>query len=138
LTTKNWGYHYRFNGIGNIDLVKSKENIENFARELVKEIKMIPYGEPWVVHFGDTEEVAGHTLTQLIMTSNISGHFVDKTGEIFIDVFSCKDFDAGFALMCIKKFFGVENEYSHDFIARSAKRFDFGVSVWDGYEEEGF
>lgn len=53
---------------------------------------MIPYGEPSVQHFGEGNK-SGYTLVQLIQTSNICAHFVEETNDIYLDVFSCKDFD---------------------------------------------
>jgi hypothetical protein len=32
-------------------------------------------------------------MYQLIETSNLSGHFVDDTKDIYFDVFSCKQYD---------------------------------------------
>ena len=52
---------------------------------------MDPYGDPQVVHFGSGNK-AGYTLVQLIQTSNICAHFVEETNDIYLDVFSCKDF----------------------------------------------
>jgi S-adenosylmethionine/arginine decarboxylase-like enzyme len=58
----------------------------------VKKIDMVPYGEPQVVMFG-TGNKKGYTLVQLIETSNITGHFVEETDDMYLDVFSCKTFD---------------------------------------------
>lgn len=52
---------------------------------------MEPFGSPQVVHFGEGNK-AGFTLVQLIQTSNICAHFVEETNDIYLDVFSCKDF----------------------------------------------
>jgi S-adenosylmethionine/arginine decarboxylase-like enzyme len=71
--------------------IRNKKNIEMFARELVKKIDMVPYGDPQVVHFGSGNK-AGYTLVQLIETSNITAHFVEETNDIYLDVFSCKPF----------------------------------------------
>ncbi len=53
---------------------------------------MVPYGNPKVVMFG-TGNKKGYTLVQLIETSNITGHFVEETDDMYLDVFSCKAFD---------------------------------------------
>jgi S-adenosylmethionine/arginine decarboxylase-like enzyme len=52
---------------------------------------MIPYGKPQVVLFGSGNK-QGYTLVQLIETSNITGHFVEETNDMYLDVFSCKEF----------------------------------------------
>jgi len=43
-----------------------------------------------IVHFGEDEKVAWFSMTQLIETSLISGHFANKTNVAYIDIFSCK------------------------------------------------
>jgi S-adenosylmethionine/arginine decarboxylase-like enzyme len=58
----------------------------------VKDIDMIPYGQPQIVMFGSGNK-KGYTLVQLIETSNICAHFVEETDDIYLDVFSCKTFD---------------------------------------------
>ena len=53
---------------------------------------MVPFGEPQIHRFGSGNK-AGLTLVQLIETSNITGHFCDESGDAYLDVFSCKDYD---------------------------------------------
>jgi hypothetical protein len=62
-----------------------------FAKDLVRRIDMVPYGEPQVVKFGSGNK-EGYTLVQLIETSNITAHFVEETNDMYLDVFSCKPF----------------------------------------------
>lgn len=70
------------------------EYLKSWVKSLVKEIEMVPYGEPNVVHFGKHDpNLAGWTVVQLIETSNIVAHFNDIDGSACIDVFSCKPFD---------------------------------------------
>jgi len=79
---------------GDKSAVTNPELIAEFTKRLVSEIDMIAYGEPQIVHFADhCPAKAGYTLIQLIETSNICCHFIDKTGDFFLDVFSCKDFN---------------------------------------------
>ena len=55
---------------------------------------MVASGEPNIKHFAThNEDAAGYSLVQLIETSSITGHFVDKNGDCYIDIFSCKAFD---------------------------------------------
>jgi S-adenosylmethionine/arginine decarboxylase-like enzyme len=44
-----------------------------------------------VILFGSGNK-QGYTLVQLIETSNITGHFVEETNDMYLDVFSCKEF----------------------------------------------
>ena len=86
--------------------------IGNFARTLVKRIDMVPYGDPQVVMFG-TGNKKGYTLVQLIETSNITAHFVEENNSMYLDVFSCKDFDAEVVKDTVKEFFGAERINTH-------------------------
>lgn len=87
-----WGHHLLLNARRCVPAtIRSKPLIEEFSRELVKKIDMIPYGKPKVVMFGSGNK-KGYTLVQLIETSNITGHFVEETDDMYLDVFSCKDF----------------------------------------------
>lgn len=72
-------------------LIRNKAHITRFTKALVTAINMVPYGEPQVVHFG-TGNKAGYTMVQLIETSNICAHFVEETNDMYLDVFSCKEF----------------------------------------------
>jgi S-adenosylmethionine/arginine decarboxylase-like enzyme len=88
-----WGYHLLINARRCAPLpIRSKPVIETFARKLVKNIDMVPYGEPQVIMFGSGNK-QGYTLVQLIETSNITGHFVEETNDMYLDVFSCKEFE---------------------------------------------
>jgi S-adenosylmethionine/arginine decarboxylase-like enzyme len=60
---------------------------------------MVVYGEPVLKHFAThLPEAAGYSLVQLIETSAVTGHFCDTSGDAYLDVFSCKDFDPEVAI----------------------------------------
>lgn len=104
-----WGKHLIANVMG-CDLEKSKdpEYITAFTKEIVKQIDMTPFGEPQVVHFGEGD-LGGWTTTQLIETSNIMGHFLDKNGDLYLDVFSCKNFDEQIVVRLLEEWFSPED-----------------------------
>jgi hypothetical protein len=81
---------------------------------------MNPFGEPQVVHFGDVGAKAGWTMIQLIETSNIIGHFLDHNGDLYLDVFSCKDFSEHTVMSALKMFFS-PGEIKHQVIMRDAR-----------------
>ena len=88
----SWGYHLMLDCSRCVPYtIRNRANIVMFANELVKKIDMVPYGEPQVQHFGSGNK-AGFTLVQLIETSNITAHFVEETNDMYLDVFSCKEF----------------------------------------------
>ena len=70
---------------------------------------MKSYGEPMIAHFATHDaDSAGYSFCQMIETSNITGHFSDKTGDCYIDVFSCKEYDTDVAADVIDDFFRPE------------------------------
>ncbi len=77
----------------NPDSIRDEVLIKSFVKDLCKLIEMKRYGETKVVHFGEDEEVAGFSMTQLIETSLISAHFANKSNTTYLDVFSCKAYD---------------------------------------------
>jgi S-adenosylmethionine/arginine decarboxylase-like enzyme len=66
---------------------------------------MRQFGETQIVHFGKDERVAGYSMTQLIETSLISGHFANLTNAAYLDIFSCKPYDPRAAADFAKRFF---------------------------------
>ncbi|MBA2713144.1 MAG: S-adenosylmethionine decarboxylase [Rubrobacteraceae bacterium] len=65
---------------------------------------MVAYGEPVLAHFAThLPEAAGYSLVQLIETSAVTGHFCDASGDAYLDVFSCKDFDPAVAVGVVER-----------------------------------
>lgn len=90
---RHWGKHCLANALAcNRQIITNPRRLELFSQELVKKIDMIAYGPCRLAHFGLGNK-SGWTMVQLIETSNITGHFCDESGDAYIDVFSCKDFD---------------------------------------------
>ncbi len=102
-----WGKHLIIDMCaGEPDLVRSGEHIRRFAARLVEAIEMKAYGPPVLQHFAEhVPEAAGYSLVQLIETSAITGHFCDKSGDAYIDIFSCKDFDPAVAVDVVRESF---------------------------------
>ena len=119
-----WGYHLIVNAAGaNMAAISSHEVVQAFAKDLVKRIDMVAYGEPQTVRFGSGNK-EGITLVQLIETSNIMCHFVeedrgDGTGSYYLDVFSCKTFDQADVIKCCEDYFG-KTRNSVTFLTRHA------------------
>lgn len=118
---EHWGYHALFDCSScNKNYVKSEDNIYNFIVELVQSIDMVAYGEPIIEHFAThCEDKAGYSFVQMIETSSITGHLVDKTGDAYIDIFSCKPFDLKIAEDVIKCYFDPQ-KIRMNFITRNA------------------
>ena len=113
-----WGYMLSLDCAGcEPSSIRSTRVIEKFVKELVKEIDMVAYGEPQIVHFG-SENKAGYTLVQLIETSNIVAHFCNEDNAMFIDVFSCKSFSTSKVFKVVNKYFNCKQIVDH-YIERS-------------------
>ena len=102
----------------NNETISSEEAIKNFAGELCRVIDMKPYGEPLTPYFGENQEhTKGYPLLQFIETSSITGHFSEGTGAVYLNIFSCKEYDVETAEKFAKDYFGAETIRSR-FIVR--------------------
>lgn len=72
--------------------VQSIDNWKQFINELVQAIDMIKHGDLIIDRFGEGTDI-GLSGCQLILTSNISFHTNDLSGDAYVDIFSCKDYD---------------------------------------------
>ncbi len=116
-----WGYSLLLDA-SNCDreAITNPEILRDFAKTLVEEINMVAYGEPQVLHFGHNEpHLTGWTLLQFIETSNITAHFCDHSGEGYIDIFSCKEFDTNVAIEVVQRFFS-PTKIRKNFVTRQA------------------
>lgn len=107
-----WGYHLMLDCAGcDKASITSRENIYNFTKELVKRIDMVAFGEPVIEHFATHDpQKAGFSMVQLIETSNVCAHFVDRDNTMYLDVFSCKPFDNDVVIATVKEFFQSQTE----------------------------
>lgn len=90
----------------------TREKIELYFVKLCELIDM----ERCDLHFWDDLDVPeeeqqteahtkGTSAVQFILTSNITIHTLDELGKVFVNIFSCKDFDAEVARNFTKEFF---------------------------------
>jgi S-adenosylmethionine decarboxylase len=102
-----WGYHTLLDCSNcDRDAITNPETLKAWVDALVKRIDMVPYGEPQIIHFGHNEyHLAGWTVIQLIETSNIIAHFNDNTGEGYIDIFSCREYNIDDAVATVNEYF---------------------------------
>lgn len=91
------------------EAIRSKDLIEKYIYELCNLIEMKRFGDPCIISFGENPAVTGYSMTQLIETSLVSGHFVNQTNRAFIDIFSCKIYNPMVAATFTQKYFGAEN-----------------------------
>jgi len=120
---EHWGKHLIIDAKG-CDIAKATnpEYIKEFTKELVVKIDMVPFGEPQLVHFGNnTVDKSGWTVIQLIETSNIMGHFLDHNGDLYLDVFSCKDYEEKVVTDLLTKYFSPD-EMKFQVVMRDARK----------------
>lgn len=103
-----WGYHLILDCSGcDQKLMSDRTNVDRWIRTLVRDIDMQPIGEPVIDYTaGEFPDKAGFTVVQIIVTSSIVAHFIDRDGHIYLDVFSCKTFDPEVVKRSMKEFFG--------------------------------
>lgn len=106
-----WGYHSILDCGGcEASLMSDRATVDRWIRDLVVRIDMEPIGEPWIEYTaGHDIGKAGFTVVQVIVTSSITAHFIDNTGQIYLDVFSCKKFDSAVVKNSMEEFFGAKS-----------------------------
>ena len=85
--------------------IRDAAKVKQHVFELCERIGMKRFGECTVVHFGEDEQVAGFSMTQLIETSLISGHYANQTNTVYLDIFSCKYYNPYEVAEFTKEFF---------------------------------
>ena len=109
-----WGL-YTSVDIHNCDpaIIRDADMIRQYVVQLCDLIEMKRFGETQVVHFGEDERVAGYSMIQLIETSLISGHFANSTNSAYLDIFSCKFYDASIMVEFTKNYFKASDAVVH-------------------------
>jgi len=120
-TNQFWGYHLMLDCSDcHVPSMQSRENVYNWIKHLVRVIDMDPIGEPYIEYTAaELPDKAGFTAVQIIVTSSIVAHFIDGTGHIYIDVFSCKEFDNDIVIKCVEDAF-VAKKIRTSFLTRQA------------------
>lgn len=97
--SKYWGTHLTLN-MSNCSLyhISNKDNIIAFIEDLCRITDMTRVGDVIFYEVEQTEEndrddLTGLTAFQMIKTSNITIHFCNPTKSLYLDFFSCKDYD---------------------------------------------
>lgn len=73
--------------------IDSPKFIQCVMEELIDDVlKMERFGDPFLQRFGK-DDLEGYSYCQMIQTSCVTAHFAPKTGRVYIDVFSCADYD---------------------------------------------
>ena len=118
VTTKNLDGDDVYGGIYGLELLLdcrfsnvekfTEKSIRRYLKKLIKLIKM-EAGLPPIFRKG----IHGLDVIQFIITSQMAVHCVDYLGAVFIDIFSCKDFDTGDALQFTQEWFESKDVRDH-------------------------
>ena len=114
--TKNncWGMTLSIDLHGcNHKIITNRRKIREFVIKVCKLIKVKRFGKCMIFDFGEKKKVNGFSMTQLIQTSLVSGHFVNENNRAYIDVFSCKYFNPHDVVKFCKNFFKAKRIKSH-------------------------
>ncbi len=102
----------------------NRDDLTRFFRELCDLIEMVPEE----LHFWDyvdcpeeyddePDHLKGTSAVQFIRTSNITIHTLDVLGEVYLNIFSCKDFDRDASEGYCLKFFSAQ-DFNSNLITR--------------------
>jgi S-adenosylmethionine decarboxylase len=112
MNNRAWGLScaFDFNG-ANKQKISDPSTVKQFIKELCDAIKMKMYGETWIEKFASHDEkLFGITVLQAIETSSITAHFAENIGEIYLDVFSCAEYDPQVVLKFTQNFFSCKGK----------------------------
>tara|TARA_B100000745_G_C20148193_1_gene393673 strand:- start:1441 stop:1830 length:390 start_codon:yes stop_codon:yes gene_type:complete len=94
----------------NPETIRDADKVCQHVYELCNLIKVNRFGECQVVHFADhDDDVAGFSMVQLIETSLVSGHYANKTNNVYLDIFSCKYYNPKIVAEFSKTYFEAES-----------------------------
>lgn len=99
----------------------NRKSIKKYFEQLCKQIEMEPCKLSWWDDHGvspDEQQTEPHlkgtTAVQFILTSNIVIHTLDLLGAVYINIFSCKDFNSDIAKEFSAKWFKGKIVSSHE------------------------
>ncbi len=105
LDSSFWGKSIAINLHGcEHDRLTDPDLLKQFVAEVIAAIKMEAHGPCYVDRFGEGD-IEGYSAMQFIKTSSIAVHLDEVGNRAFIDIFSCKDFDAETAANFTQEFF---------------------------------
>lgn len=121
MASQYWGYHLTLDCSNcDRDKIKDEQHVKDFIKELMVRIDMKPIGDTRVEYTAaEFPDKAGLTAVQIIVTSTIVAHFIDSTGDLYLDVFSCKQFDIETVVNTVDEYF-IPTNTRVNFLTRQA------------------
>ena len=106
-----WGKHAIIDAAGcDYESIRNIKWIEEFVDELISLTGMKKWGKLYAMYLAPDadntlNDTAGWSVVQLITTSNITIHFAETSKCMYLDFFSCKDFNNDVVVRLIGKYF---------------------------------
>ncbi len=100
------------------ELIRDPDAIKRYIEELCDLIDMKRFGPTEIVYFGEDDDNGGYSVVQFIETSLISAHFVDKTNNGYLDIFSCKSYNPKLVARFSQEFFKAEDALHHTLVRK--------------------
>ena len=97
-----YGQHMMVSAYGCNDKLLDIPSMQAFLKTLADEIGMVRFGEAQVYRFGEGIEI-GLSGFQLIETSQVSFHSNDGARDLYLDVFSCKEFSGDLVTQIVRE-----------------------------------
>lgn len=102
----------------------NRESLDGYFEKICKAIDMVKCERYWWDDVGAEEEerqtsphTKGTSAVQFILTSTIVVHTLDELKAVYVNIFSCKEFDKEIAEKITREWFGAKTSRSH-FIER--------------------
>jgi len=114
----SWGFHMMIDMSSCNKKMDDEDDVRAFFDVLIQILDMKKLSSITIKRV-DSEEGRGLSAVQLITTSSITFHGDDVNKCVYLDVFSCKDFDRPKVLSLVQKYF-TPKRISHKFIYRDA------------------
>lgn len=114
---RHYGRHVMVDAAQCNDRLLELDDINQFVADLVDRIDMVAFGDIVSARFGGGIET-GISAVQLIETSCISLHTNDASRDLYLDVFSCKDFNPEDVVAVVAEYFAPENKTVRDLLRK--------------------
>jgi S-adenosylmethionine/arginine decarboxylase-like enzyme len=76
------------------ELLASQAYLDRFLFDAVQAANMVPWGKPHFQRLDNCpEQLVGYSAVQFIHTSSLTIHVCELVGRVYINLFSCGDFE---------------------------------------------
>lgn len=117
---KSWGFHLLIDMSDCNDRIDDVKEVEQFFTDIIADLDMKPLSPCMVKKVDDpSEDSRGVSAVQMITTSSITFHSDEDERSVYLDIFSCRDFDPHQVLDFVQNYFE-PSRMAHEMIYRDA------------------